>query len=119
MSEEVVGLNDRFNLTAEQVDQLSLDALDGSIESARKLYLYYSMINANREREIYWATIAAENGGVSDQYNLGYILSNDPDLGNQRRSIFWLKKSAKAGHDIAKEYLKELEGRSIGTKAAE
>jgi TPR repeat protein len=66
-------------------------ALDGDPEAARRLSTFHG-IRGERVQSIYWATIAAENGSVVGQYNLGFLLRDDPDPKNRRRAIYWLKR---------------------------
>ena len=87
-------------------------ALDGNPESARRLSSFYDMVRNDRKQAVYWAMIAAENGSVVGQYNLGFLLRDDPDPKNRRRALYWLKRVSKSGDqhaaDMAIQLLKEI-----------
>lgn len=87
-------------------------ALDGNPEAARRLSSFYDMVRNDRKQAVYWATIAAENGSVVGQYNLGFLLRDDPDPNNRRRALYWLKRVSesddKHAADLAIQLLKEI-----------
>lgn len=85
-------------------------ALDGDPEAAQRLCSFYH-IRGDRSHAVYWATIAAENGSVVGQYNLGFLLRDDPDPKNQRRARYWLKRAAESGDEMAAQLLKEISGK--------
>jgi|WetSurMetagenome_2_1015567.scaffolds.fasta_scaffold195481_1 TPR repeat protein len=72
-------------------------ALDGDPESADRLGMYYSMVKYDLKSAVYWTSIAAENGSVKGQYNLGVLLRDDPDPKNRRRAVYWLRRVSKKG----------------------
>ena len=45
------------------------------------------------------------------QYNLGFLLRDDPDPRNQRRARYWLKRAAEGGDETAAQLLKEISGK--------
>jgi TPR repeat protein len=54
-------------------------------------------------------TIAAENGNATAQYNLWFELSRTTEPLDFERGLFWLRLSARAGHERAKQVLFQRE----------
>jgi len=84
------------------------EGLLGGLEAALKLRDYYLKSHANRERQIYWTTIAAENGSAMGQYSLGFNLIASTDQKDKIRGIFWLRKAAAGGVELARGVLKAM-----------
>jgi TPR repeat protein len=99
-----------LTITEKDIPAFERKALDGDPDAARRLSSFYQ-IRSDRSQAIYWATIAAENGSVVGQYNLGFLLRDDPDPKNQRRAIYWLKRAAESGDEMAAQLLKEISGK--------
>jgi TPR repeat protein len=106
----VIGM-DGVALDSATLEKLSVQALDGSGEAARKVSIHYLMTQKDRKKAIYWALIAAENGDSVGQYHVGFLLKDDPDPNNRRRAIFWLKKSLEQGEHLAQELLQEIQSK--------
>lgn len=56
----------------------------------------------------FWLLVAAENGHLDAQHELGTRWSI-PDYFATARSMFWLRKAADGGHEKAKKWLEQLE----------
>ncbi len=112
-----VFLNAGFDIPKDELLILERKSFAGNAESAFRLSRYYAMANVNKSEELYWTTIAAENGSPFGEYNLGFnlIYSNNTDEINKLRAIFWLKKAQAHGVELATSLLKEI-GESIDTK---
>jgi hypothetical protein len=100
----VVGI---MTIAEKDIPTIGEKAIDGDPEAAQRLCSFYHL-RGDRTQAIYWATIAAENGSVAGQYNLGFLLRDDPDPRNQRRARYWLKRAAEGGDETAAALLKEL-----------
>jgi TPR repeat protein len=85
-----------FFINEKEMASVEKKALDGDPESADRLGMYYSMVKYDLKSSIYWTSIAAENGSVKGQYNLGVLLRDDPDPKNRRRAVYWLKRVSKS-----------------------
>lgn len=83
-------------------------ALNGDAEAAHRLSILYSMVRYDPKQHLYWTTIAAENGSIPAQVNLGLLLRDDPDPKNRRRAVYWLRRAAETGNELAAKYLKEM-----------
>ncbi|HWR59592.1 MAG TPA: hypothetical protein VN328_11955 [Thermodesulfovibrionales bacterium] len=98
----------------EDIPAFEEKALDGDPEAARRLATFY-MIRGQDAPAVYWFTIAAENGSIIGQYNLGFALRNDPDPKNRRRAVYWLKRVAqsddKGSAKMATSLLEEISGK--------
>jgi TPR repeat protein len=83
-------------------------ALDGSVEAARRLYYHYEIGEPDGYAgpdSLFWITVAAQNGGIVPRYLLGRTLSAAADARRKRRARFWLRQAADAGYGPAKEAL--------------
>jgi TPR repeat protein len=90
-------LNSDAEIARAQVPVLEKDALSGDPRAAFRLAMYYDLIVMDMRKYEYWTTIAAENGNIVGEYNLGYLLANRGGDLNRKRAIYWLKKAALAG----------------------
>ncbi len=63
---------------------------------------------SREEMKVFWLLIAAENGHVEAQFELGahYFI---PDYFGNARSMFWLGKAAKGGSEKAKKQIERME----------
>ena len=100
--------NEAFIIPEPDLPKLEADALSGSQEAAFRLYLFYEFVRLDPKQSLFWVTISAENGHPVGQYNLGVKLTNDKDLRNRQRALFWLRRSADQGNQRAVELLHQL-----------
>lgn len=91
----------------EEFKKVSAKAKSGNADEAFRLYDYYSLIEPNDEKKIYWIKKAAENGHAEAQF----IYANAYCRGKER--LAWLKKSAANGNVKAKEELEKMQ--NLGT----
>ena len=84
-------------------------ALSGDGLAAARLHVYFA--KSNRQQELYWLQIAAENGHAPSQYGLAFELwSNGTAPEPERiRAKFWLTQAAANGDELAVSTLKNLE----------
>ncbi len=83
-------------IPSNEIASVEEKALDGDPESANRLVSHYQMFAYDKKSALHWARIAAENGSLVGQYNLGFLLHDDPDPNNRRRAIYWLKRVSKS-----------------------
>ena len=100
--------NESLVLSDAQIKALEPQALKGSAEAAERLCDFYDFIRNDYAESMFWAQIAAENGGHINEYNYGFMLRGDPNPRNQQRARFWLERAAKNGDKKAEELLKKL-----------
>lgn len=100
------------DLDQKTLEQLSNQALDGSVRAAERLSSYYTIMPRGRDLSdaTYWTLIAAENGSAVETYYAGVMLREWEVLNgrNQRRSLYWLHRLIKEGRDkdgSAQDYL--------------
>jgi hypothetical protein len=79
------------------VAQYSIDAMTGDPEAASKLSDYYLYEKNMDPKWKYWALVAAENGDAQSQFSEYNILAESGNLLDQRRALYWLKRSAEGG----------------------
>jgi hypothetical protein len=103
-----IALNPGPAISESEFPALEREALAGGADAALKLRAYYVLSHVNREREMYWTAIAAENGSPSGQYSLGVNLIRSADQKEKLRGIFWLRKAEAGGEELAREVLKEI-----------
>src|SRR5580765_909078 len=75
---------DEYNLTADEVAELSGPAKQGNAEALFRLIQYYTLVDSNLNERIYWQRIAAEHGNITSMFNLSVSLSqrgSDKDCG--------------------------------------
>lgn len=108
-SEAELDANSGLALSRVQLFELSNAALTGSPEAAEKVALHYGFVVMDQKEARNWLRIAAENGHIVSQYNLGYDLRMEGDPISRIRARFWLRLAASKGHEKAKKLLKSLE----------
>jgi uncharacterized protein len=99
--------NQSLQLSAIEIDALTLLANEGDGSAAFKLYSYYYIVEGKHDKGIYWIKKAAESGYVTGQYSLAWLYLNDRDKGFRNKDLakFWLEKASKNGDSKAKELL--------------
>lgn len=107
--EQPKNLNQDLVLTQQQLRKLAVEAMRGSSEAASKISVFYGFVTLNPMEERRWALIAAENGDPVAQYNVYEDFMNNDTALDRERALFWLRKSADAGYEDAKEKLKRVE----------
>jgi TPR repeat protein len=92
----------------EDLPSLRVQAMQGSAAAAMRLSLWHMTV-MEKEDDLFWTRIAAENGSAVAQYNLALKLLADQksDL-NMIRAKFWLEKAAANGDQYAKEKLDSI-----------
>jgi len=105
----------RFILTTDEIKKLTIEAENGKLDAAYKLFEYYDFGDMDYEKSIYWLMKAAENGHISAQSILGRAYVQHPrfkkDLDKAR---YWLEKAAAQGNLAAQNELNELIKKSKG-----
>ena len=84
-------------------------ALKGDAESAFQVYQHYSGGKFDTISAFSWLNIAANEGNVIAQYNLGFIYMHSDIFKNIQLARFWLKEAEKNGEKEATGLLEELE----------
>lgn len=97
-----------YELSREQIKELSSKAEHGDGEAANQLAHYYSRVAHYDSKGFYWMVRAAENGSAGAMYNLGFEYLNFSEIKNKNRAIFWFKKAAAQGDALAKKYVEKF-----------
>ncbi len=92
--------------SADTLNQLEHDALSGSPSAANELAYYFK---DNEKARYFWIAIAAENGDTNAQFNYWRRLTNSENRLLRQRALFWLRKAADSGDEIAKRSLRDVE----------
>lgn len=101
--------DDGFSIAPAQLSTLKELAADGDSQAALRVSLHYSSgLNESAKDAAYWRTIAAENGDSVAQYNLWFLSRQSTNSIEQKRALFWLKKSAANGFEDAKKALDQI-----------
>lgn len=100
--------NQSLVLAESEIKTLGQQALRGSPDAAMRLFLFYKFVQQDYAESLFWIRIATENGDPDGEYNLGFMLRDDPDPRNRQRARFWLERAAKHGEPLAEDLLKEL-----------
>lgn len=94
----------------EDLDSIEEAAEDGNIVAQKDLMnLYYlgtKNIPCDKEKALYWAKKAAENGDVYDMEHLGQAYYYGVDVKkNIRKGLYWLEKAAESGAEFSPKLL--------------
>ncbi len=101
----------RYAIPVDQLQVVERAALLGDAAAAQRLAGYdllFGKSEGGRE-EAFWTEIAAQNGFVVSQYNLGYRLSCSRSPRDVLRSRFWLERARASGSKDAKRLLAEMD----------
>ncbi len=104
-------LNSPYLISDKDLPEVEQQARAGDADAAFRLYLHYDLGRMDSGHEAYsWLTLAASNGNVAAQYNLGYtfIHSANPGVDDEAMGIQWLEKAAAQGCLPAKLVLERL-----------
>lgn len=74
------------------------DAINGNVESARKLIWFYGDYKNQPQKSIKWEEVAARLGDKNSQYRYGKRLHA---AGKENLGIFWLKIASENGDENA------------------
>jgi TPR repeat protein len=99
----IVSTASTFGLEKEEIIKLEKEAESGNKDSAFRLYQYYTFSSYDKEKELYWLTVAAELGSGTAQYNLAYELFYEQKKYDEAAK--WAKKAIENGHDDASEFM--------------
>ena len=86
-------MNDSANIPPSLLSSYKKNALDGDADTAFRVADYYSLIVNSPSEYRYWLVIAAENGNLIAEYNLGKQLLQSTEWRSRQRGAFWLRKS--------------------------
>jgi hypothetical protein len=100
-----VFLLNAYTLTTKQQVKLKRRALDGSALAAKQLFKFYLLRDAMKAKS--WAIIGAENGDSSMEFEAARMLSIMYSCDDQRRALFWLRKSFSNGYQRAAVAIKD------------
>ena len=83
-------------------------AMNGDGKAA--LQLANDSLHKSHEAMIFWYRIAAENGDATGQYNYGvFLVDESKRKADCIRALYWFKKAAKQGDELAHDYIGPLE----------
>jgi TPR repeat protein len=92
----------RLAITDDERHTLEKEARSGNPTAAFDLFLFYELLQNDRDQSEKWLRQAAENGHVIAQYNLGALLLTRPDSKSRAEGLMWLERSATAGESNAR-----------------
>jgi hypothetical protein len=99
-----------LKLSDEELLKVKKDALDGSPSAGDRLVQYYSVYVGDDKQTMYWAQIAAENGGAKNAFNYASFLSDDTgNIMSLTRARFWAKHAIEDGSPVGKNLLSEID----------
>jgi TPR repeat protein len=106
----VIYTNASSYLSNEQIAEFTRKAQLGDGEAAFALARFYGEIKQDQTKEIEWMALAATNGVVAAQYNMGMAYDGEihPDLTDIEKAKYWFKRAACQGDNNAKRKLEEL-----------
>lgn len=102
-----------LSLSAKEVKILTDSALLGDAEAALRLNSFFAMVRVDKDKALYWAIIAAENGSAVGECNAGLLLMESREPEARLRAKFWLLRAHNHGNPRAAELLKRLESGEI------
>jgi len=105
---EEVALPYELLLNKDDINRLEQLSKQGDGEASRKLSNYYSLVKNDYEKAFYWNEIAARNGHVIAQKEVGKIyLAGAKPLRKRDLELarYWLKKASDGGDKQAQHYL--------------
>jgi hypothetical protein len=107
---KMTSMNEALRISEEDINQIKIDALRGSVKAADRLEKHYAFVMLDNRDALYWSQIQAENGGPDDQYSYGFELStDDKSTFGQIRARYWLTRAKEGGNSYADDVLKEME----------
>jgi TPR repeat protein len=89
-----------------ELEELSLKAMRGDGEAAKRISQHYSIGFNNSSMGLYWALIGAENDYSDSQWSVSYQLTYSNSL--DTRGIFWCIQAARKGKEYAIDNLRRL-----------
>lgn len=104
LPQELIGLNSNTIVKMEQMAEQ-----EKTLNVAINLADYYGMVKPDVEKQIKYLKIAAAQGDVPSQYNLGFIYSHVPEVKDIIEAKHWFSVAAESGDFEAKIKLKALE----------
>lgn len=109
-----VTLNSGLDIADKDIPSLEETGLRGDGKSALKLALFYGAVRHDRDQQLYWTTISAENGDPVGMNNLAYLILHESGAAVRKggtreiRARFWLERAARAGNASSAEELKRM-----------
>ncbi len=102
---EPVSTGSMFHLSTQQLLACRDRALQGDVDSAVKLYEFYTFSEVNNNERLFWMKKSAELGNATLQYSYSLYLLEE---GDREEAIKWANISSSNGHVKAKEMLDHL-----------
>jgi len=106
--EQPAMLNADLSLTAEELERLPREAMEGSGEAGLRLFSFYQFLNYDRDESLFWLRLAAEHGSPKAQYNVGQFYKESKNPKDVQKAKLWLQRAADQGYTQAAEALKRL-----------
>ena len=108
--------NQSFYMSQADIPRLQDQALSGSGAAAYRLAQHYGFAAFDHEEELYWMSVAAENGDVRAAYGFGLLLSHRGSERDKARARYWLTRAKEAGQEpessLAANVLTTMDGKS-------
>ncbi len=84
-----------YSLNEEQLKSLSASAMEGDPAAAEKVSDFFLYAKKRQKKQsVRWAIVGAENNSARMQFRLFKNVAGSRKIDDQRRALFWLKKSA-------------------------
>ena len=109
--------NDRYVLSAEEVEEFAAQATAGSAAAAVRLAKFHDMITLDKTSASKWWELAAKQGDVDAQYHMGFLLLEFEGGRRADEGCGWIKLAAQGGSEDARRRLNAC-GSSLGASAA-
>jgi TPR repeat protein len=81
---------DKYVLSVEEIKQLTGPARDGDAKALFRLIQYYTLVDSDLDKRIYWQRIAAEHGNIVPMLNLSLSLGGSGK--DCEEALLWIGK---------------------------
>jgi hypothetical protein len=105
-----VNLNAPLEISDDQLQKVKEAALGGDAVASTRLYVYYNIIKDDDLETLKWMRLAAVQGDVKAQYNLGELYLTSQTFKDIHLARIWLGKAAQSGNSEAKAELLSIKG---------
>ncbi|MFT3896878.1 MAG: hypothetical protein QM719_04175 [Thermomonas sp.] len=83
---------DKYVLSVEEIKQLTGPARDGDAKALFSLIQYYTLVDSDLDKRIYWQRIAAEHGNIVSMLNLSLSLGTRGSSKDCEEALLWIGK---------------------------
>jgi TPR repeat protein len=101
-------INAKYQIPKHELAAVRAAALDGSGDSAQRLYKHFSMFALDEKEAFFWAQISAENGNPQGQHAYGFMLLQQKSEKSRARAVYWIRLAAGQGVSASQELLDSI-----------